>query len=57
MAFKGKTISKECHAGIMKLLWVGDVDGAIAFMANVDPSKVKKTVLFETTDRLLKESP
>jgi hypothetical protein len=53
MAFKGKTIGKECHSAIMKLLWVGDVDGAIDYMANADPSKVKnQSYLKQLTDCL-----
>ncbi|MDR3134617.1 MAG: hypothetical protein LBU69_00820 [Deltaproteobacteria bacterium] len=53
MAIKGKTISKEHHSAIMKLLWVGDVDGAIPFMANVDPLKVKNMgCLIKLTDYL-----
>jgi hypothetical protein len=53
MAFKGKTINKEHHSAIMKLLWVGDVDGAISFKANFEPSKVKNMgCLIKLTDYL-----
>ena len=53
MAFNGKKSSKKNHTAIMKLLWVGDVDGAIAFMANVDPSTVRnQTFLNQLTDYL-----
>ena len=41
MAFNGKEISKKMHNEIMKLLWVGDVKAALAFMEHVDKSKVK----------------
>jgi NAD dependent epimerase/dehydratase family enzyme len=53
MAFKGKEISKNKLTAISKLLWHGDVDGAIAFMANVDPSEVKnQSFLRQLTDYL-----
>ena len=41
MAFKGKDIRNDQYDAIMKILWVGDVSGAIAFMENADPSIVK----------------
>jgi hypothetical protein len=37
MAFKGKDIRNDQYNAIMKILWVGDVSGAIAFIENVDP--------------------
>jgi hypothetical protein len=41
MAFKGKSIGKEYRQAIRPMLWRGDIDWAIALMANADPSKVK----------------
>jgi hypothetical protein len=38
MAFRGKEISGEYLGAIKPLLWRGDVDGAIALMANADTS-------------------
>ncbi|MDR0548697.1 MAG: hypothetical protein LBI10_04695 [Deltaproteobacteria bacterium] len=41
MAFKGKDIRNDQYNAIMKILWVGDVSGSIAFVENADPSIVK----------------
>jgi hypothetical protein len=41
MAFRGKEISGEYLGAIKPLPWRGDVDRAIALMADADASKIK----------------
>jgi hypothetical protein len=47
MAFKGKKIRNAQLSLVEKLLWFGNVDKAISFLRNVDPSLVKSRVQLE----------
>jgi hypothetical protein len=41
VAFKGKEIRDAQLNAVTPLLWFGNVDGAVSFLRNADPSKVK----------------
>jgi hypothetical protein len=47
MAFKGKEIRNAQLNAITPLLWFGNVDGAVSFLRNADPSKVKSNTHLE----------
>jgi hypothetical protein len=55
MAMKGKELRNQTLKKLLLLLWRGDVDGAIEYLRNLDPSTVKNTAeIKKLIDYLLK---